>query len=307
MSTSTHLRLHQLRALVAVVDTGSIRAAARALHLSQAALTKSLRLLEDSAGLSLLVRKSSGVVLTPAGQRLLVRARLVTRQIDLADAELREATGGAQSTVCIGLTPYLMLSALGAAHRGFRTRFPDTRLEVMEGLVSRVLPALREGSLDFAIVADSGDIPAKEFATERLSVQPQKIGARVGHPLHRSATASQLAACEWVITRPQGHGTAGDDSLSVLFAQVGLAPPRTVTHCDAMAALSLVRNSDALCLFPVPLLAEPESRGIKALATTALQPSDFELVQISLPDAPLTAPAAWLAHCLRDACAQADV
>jgi DNA-binding transcriptional LysR family regulator len=285
------------------VDCGSIRAAARALNLSQAALTKSLRLLEDSAGLSLMVRKSSGVVLTPAGQRLLARARLVTRQLDLADTELRDAADEAQSAVCVGLTPYLTLSALGEAYRGFRTRFPHTRLEVMEGLVARVLPALRDGTLDFAIVAGSGDVPPKEFVCEHLQVQPQKIGAREGHPLHKpgSASAKALAACEWVVTRPLGHSAAGDDSLTTLFAQAGLPPPRAVAQCDAMAAISLVRNTDALCLFPLPLLNEPESRGIRALASPALQPMDIDLVQLSLPDAPLTAAAAWLAHCLRDA------
>ena len=52
----TNLRLHQLKALIGVVEHGGIRAAARQMHLLQAALTKSLRPLEEDAGLALLVR-----------------------------------------------------------------------------------------------------------------------------------------------------------------------------------------------------------------------------------------------------------
>ena len=84
-----HLRLHQLRALIGVVEHGSIRAAARQAHVSQAALTKSLRQLEDDAGVPLLVRGSRGAGLTEAGQRLASRARLITRQLELADDELK--------------------------------------------------------------------------------------------------------------------------------------------------------------------------------------------------------------------------
>jgi len=61
------MKLHQLQALVGAVEHGSIRAAARAMHLTQAALTKSLRQLEDDAGVPLLVRGSRGVLLTEAG------------------------------------------------------------------------------------------------------------------------------------------------------------------------------------------------------------------------------------------------
>ena len=62
------MKLQQLQVLVAVIDHGGIRAAARQLHLSQAAITKSMRSLEESAGTPLLVRKSRGVGLT-AGLR----------------------------------------------------------------------------------------------------------------------------------------------------------------------------------------------------------------------------------------------
>lgn len=112
------MKLHQLHALVGVVEYGGIRAAARAMHLTQAALTKSLRQLEEDHGVALLIRKPSGVSLTDAGQRLHARAQLVVRQLDLASEELEQAKGQDGGMVRVGLTPYLMLSGLGKLFTG---------------------------------------------------------------------------------------------------------------------------------------------------------------------------------------------
>ena len=67
---------HQLRALVHVAESSSIRAAARAMNLSQSALTKALRELEEDVGAELLTRSYKGIEFTAAGSLLLTHARL---------------------------------------------------------------------------------------------------------------------------------------------------------------------------------------------------------------------------------------
>ena len=129
------MKLHQLQALVAAVDQGGIRAAARTLHLSQAAITKSLRQLEEECGMALLVRRSRGIDLTAAGERLLERARLVTRQIELAQEEMRQTRGEEEGLVKIGITPFLTLTVLAEAFRWFRLRYPKVQVQLIEGLV----------------------------------------------------------------------------------------------------------------------------------------------------------------------------
>ena len=62
------MRIQQLRLLLAIAETGSLRASARALSLTQPALTKSLRLLEDELGVPLVVRSPHGARLAPAGE-----------------------------------------------------------------------------------------------------------------------------------------------------------------------------------------------------------------------------------------------
>ena len=293
------MKLHQLQALVGAVEHGSIRAAARAMHLTQAALTKSLRQLEDDAGVPLLVRGSRGVLLTEAGQRLHARAQLVTRQIALASDELRQTRGEQDGQVRAGLTPYLMLTVLGETFHWFRKRYPRVELRLMEGLLTRVLPALRDGSLDFAILATSGEVSTQEFAVTQLQVNPQVLAVREGHPLLKRCNAAQLAALEWVLPGPMAVGM--DPATANMFAQAGMAAPAQITRCDALAAMALVRQSDAVTIMPTPLLGRPESHGLVTLPQTVLQPPPVAVLQVSRPEVPLTPAAAYFARCLNDA------
>ena len=293
------MKLHQLQALVSVVEHGSIRAAARDMHLTQAALTKSLRTLEEHAGVALIVRKSRGVVLTEAGQRLHARAKLVTRQITLAQDDLRQSLGEGSGILRVGLTPYLMLTVLGEAFLWFRKRYPKVQLRLVDGLVARVLPGLRDGTLDFAIVADSGEVSHAEFDATRLLKDQQKIVVRAGHPVLLQPTAARLVALEWVLPGPFAHDL--DDGLNAMFQQAGVPPPAQITRCDAMAAMALIRQSDAVSVMPGPLLAQPECRDLVELSLRSMRPPPIELVLLAPPDVPLTPAAAYFARCLTEA------
>src|SRR5690606_3662560 len=103
---------HQLKALVQVAESGSIRAAARAMNISQSALTTALRELEDDVSAELLTRSYKGVDFTPAGHALLVRARLALATLDKAREEIRLLRGGAGARVAIALTPLVAATVL---------------------------------------------------------------------------------------------------------------------------------------------------------------------------------------------------
>lgn len=293
------MKLQQLDVLVAVVDQGGIRAAARHLGLSQAAVTKSMRLLEHEAATPLLLRQARGIGLTAAGERLLARARVVARQVALAREELQQAAGDDGGTLRVGVTPMLSLTVLGEAFRWFRQRYPRVELQLIEGLMTRVLPRLREGTLDIAAVAaDLGELDGDALHTRRLRLAPQCIVVRAGHPVLADPRAAALCALEWVLTQPL-QATAAPRLLA-MFAAAGVAPPRQVVVCETLAAMTLLRHSDAVSVFPAPLLGHPESRGIVAVPGQALQPGDVELLLITRPDLPQTPAAAYFAHCLAE-------
>ena len=282
---------------MSVVEEGSIRAAARALHLSQAAVTKSMRLLEEEAGVPLLRRGSRGVALTDTGERLLQRARLITRQVDLAREEMRQSSGSDGGSVRLGVTPYLTLNGLGEAFSWFRQRYQHVQVHLIEGLMARVLPRLRDGSLDIAVVAtDVGELTGDEFKQRRLQWAHQVVVVREGHPVLANPSAQALCELEWVLTQPLGPGHP--PGLEAMFERAGVAPPKNIVVCDTLAAMTLLRNSDVVTLMPVPLLGHPESRGLQAVPGAGLEPSDIELLLLHRPDVPLTPAADFFAHCL---------
>ncbi len=295
------MKLHQFEALVAVVEHGGIRAAARALNVSQAAVTKSMRLLEDEAGTPLLIRRTRGVALTEAGLRLLSRARMITRQVALAREDLRQANGADAGTLRVGITPFLNFTALGEAFSWFRQRYRNVELQLIEGLMMRVLPRLRDGTLDIAAVAaDVGEIKGDEFIARRLLRAPQRIVVRAGHPVLADPNARALTALEWVLTQP--IASASQTRVEAMFALAGVAAPTRVVVCETLAAMTILRHSDAVSIFPAPLLGHPETRGIVAIDNAPLHPSDIELLLLTQPDVPLTPAAEHFAHCLAGVC-----
>jgi LysR family transcriptional regulator, regulator of abg operon len=295
------MKLHQFEALVAVVEHGGIRAAARALNVSQAAVTKSMRLLEDEAATPLLIRRTRGVALTQAGLRLLSRARVITRQVTLVREDLRQAGGDDAGTLRVGLTPFLNFTALGETFSWFRQRYRNVELQLMEGLMMRVLPRLRDGTLDIAAVAaDVGEIEGDEFIARRLLRAPQRIVVRDGHPVLADPDARALTALEWVLTQP--IVSAGQPRIEAMFAVAGVAPPTRVVVCETLAAMSILRHSDAVSIFPQPLLGHPETRGIVPIDNAPFRPSDIELLLLTQPDVPLTPAAEYFAHCLAQVC-----
>ncbi|MFM9927750.1 LysR family transcriptional regulator [Variovorax sp. H27-G14] len=294
---SFEMKISQLETLVAVVAHGGIRAAARELSVSQAAVTKSMRALEEEAGIPLLVRQSRGVTLTPAGARLLERAQVITRQTALAIEELRQTSGADVGTLNIGVTPFLTFAGLGPAFSWFRQRYKHVEVNIIEGLMSRVLPRLHNGTLDIAAVAaDVGEVQGSEFHIQRIFQTRQSIVVRAGHPILKDPTARSLADCEWVLTQPIGRGR--QPRLEAMFGLAGVGLPSRVTVCEALSAMALLRSTDAVSVVPAPLLGHVDSSGIVAIQDGIFHPCDIELLILTRSDVPLTPAAAYFAHCL---------
>lgn len=291
------MKLHHLQALVAVVDHGGIRAAARAMHLSQAALTKSLRQLEDDAATPLLLRHSRGVGLTAAGERLIGHARLITRQLRLAEEELSQAAGNDTGTLRVGLVPLLTLNALPEVFAWFRQRYRQVQLQFTEGLVARVVPSLREGSLDLAVVAlDDHQQPGHGLQQRLLRKEAQCVVARTGHALHRAEGAPALSECEWLVTTPR-LDEAGS-RLAPLFQAAGLPLPTRLASSEAMGTLALLRSTDVVSVLPRSLLGHPATEGIAEVKNCPLRATDLQLALLQRPETPLTPAADYFAHCL---------
>ncbi|WP_137924370.1 LysR substrate-binding domain-containing protein [Cupriavidus sp. 2SB] len=266
------MKLHQLRALAAVAETGSIQEASRVLHVTQPALSKAIKELEASVGATLFVRSSKGVQLTPTGQRLVTHARLIGENVRRARQDIEDMQGVVASDIVVGVTPVTaLLRSVGACLTAFRRDHPHARLRVLEMRPAQLLEQLREGTLDFTLTSQSLPVDRGLDCTEACRV-PTLIGGRKGHALRAVRSLRDLLDADWMVLDPLGDPHS---PLHRLFTENGLPLPERVVECNSMTlALEMSRLDDTL------LLLSEESRRSRFLVETM----DFLDVVEPMPD-----------------------
>jgi DNA-binding transcriptional LysR family regulator len=249
ITSSYRMRLNQIRDFLATVEAGSIRAAARRLALSQPALTKSLRQLENELGAVLLTRGVRGARPTDLGRAFLARARGVSADLRRAREELDQLRGSRAGSLSIGAAPGPALGLLPAALARVRSRWPEAAIRVADVSPSGVVPGLREGTLDLAVCASLGPLAGAgaECAVEPLYLNDAAIMARPGHRFARARRIAALAGAEWIRS-----GYPGDSSaLPEMFRKAGLPPPKFRVDCPSFLMVpELVARTDLLAVVP---------------------------------------------------------
>ncbi len=259
MNQSDPMKLHQMRYLVAVAAHGSVRAAARALSLTQASVTQGIKELEGSCQVPLFERHSSGIRLNDAGHELLRHAQIIAGELDQAQADLAARRQAATRVrLSIGVTPWLVQALLPQLLASFRSELPEVQLEFYEGLSGLMHPKLRDGSLDLLI----GRLPATQLSTDFFALPMFRyetaVMVRRGHPMADTRALADLLSFDWLINyTPQEEAAM----LQQLFGQHGLAPPVERIHLahSASLLLHLVRHSDMITYCPWPLI---EAEGV---------------------------------------------
>jgi DNA-binding transcriptional LysR family regulator len=293
------MKLHQLRALVAVASSGSIHEAARALHLTQPAVTRALRDLEDELGLMLVLRSSSGVSLTDAGRAMLRRAELVVNEVARTEEEMSWLRDNRQGRVAIGVTPLAGITVLPRAYNRFRQALPDVQLEFAEFSPSQLVEQLKNGALDFAL---GSGMDAREFASLRcvhLATFPMWFAVSRRGQLAGATSLADLQDAEWLHTGPSAEFRA---FLEDLFGRAGLPVPRRVTRCASQTLFySLAVNSNVVTSWThLALRSEGASDELKTLELLE-QPPARKLFLLYRESAILTASAEYFVHCIEAA------
>ncbi|MEM8883331.1 MAG: LysR substrate-binding domain-containing protein [Planctomycetota bacterium] len=136
---------------LAVLEHGRISAAARAVHLSQPAVTARMKRLEESIGVPLLIRSVHGVTPTPAGERLAAYARRVDALLTDAISEIggtRQRLGRLRLIASTTIAAHVLPPVLAR----FRARYPDVRMEIEIGNTEDVIAAIRAGDFPLGLV-----------------------------------------------------------------------------------------------------------------------------------------------------------
>lgn len=223
------MNLNHLRQFIAVAESGSFRVAARTLNLSQSAITKSLKALEDELGVMLVNRGSRGSVLTDSGREFLAHALLIRNEIDVATQRLRQGTNGLRGTVDVGHAGSASIDLLPSVIRYFRARHHDVSISTHGGLTLKLLPRLLDGSLDLLIGPDVEATSSLNVMKMPLFTSQNVIIGRRNHPLRHARSMRDLAGAEWILTKELSQAGSCLDRARELL---GLDPLNVVIRSD---------------------------------------------------------------------------
>ena len=257
---------------LAAVRCGSLTEAAAELGVSQPALSKSIRALEKQLGVPLIERGRFGVVATAFGEALRYHGQVVEAEFRHALGEIDALKGAQRGHVILGCGPTEATRLLPMALNRVQQGRPELRVTVLYGLNESLMPAVKQGDVDFALSSVPGRTQDPDLLHETLFTESAVVVARADHPLARlrQISPAQLAQQLWVLPRQRElERQAFDD----YFRGHGIAPPTAwVETTSTVLMKSMVMQSDALTFIPRELFHwEERARQLRALPVSDVE------------------------------------
>ncbi len=175
------MNLRAFQYFVKLSDLRHFSKAAEACFVSQPTLSTQIRKLEDELGVQLVERSPRKIMLTPVGQEIAERARLVLSDVDQIRAVARRAGDPADGNLRLGLFPTLAPYLLPHVIPTIRKRYPNLKLQLAEEKTEDILKMLQQGELDAALLA----LPINDdgLDMEILFEEPFVLAVPDTHPL----------------------------------------------------------------------------------------------------------------------------
>jgi DNA-binding transcriptional LysR family regulator len=254
--------LQYLIAFNAIVSAGSLGRAADALNVTQPALSRTIRRLEEQAGAPLFERHSKGMQLTDVGKALQPHALLLQRESEHAKEDIKAMLGLAKGTIRVGAVGSIACLVLPLAIGSVCKKWPNLQVQIIEGVWDRLADALVSHEIDLALGVDIEDtdeiVAVKDCRWEDTSY----VVAGRRHPLHKKAKLKLADTLQerWAIL-PKGTGPF--EHMKKVFARHNLALPNVVVETRSVTALkSLIGRSGFLGWMPEPMYEAERKAGL---------------------------------------------
>jgi molybdate transport repressor ModE-like protein len=254
------IKTSQLRALVAIADTGTFSDAALALDLSQSAISHAIATLEDLLGVILLNRSRHGANLTPLGQQITQEARRILHSLDTMGRLAQQARGLQQGQVRIAGFRSVATHILPEVIRQFHSTYPGLKVTLNEfHQCQQAEVEVRHGRADigFTYLPTSPEFQAWEVLRDAYLVLLPP------HFEHRSPVSWQTLMETPLILSPPGDGCR--DLLDRYFTQAGYGLTPAYEVREDSTILSLVQQGLGLTIM-AKLAAEPIPPGVQVAA-----------------------------------------
>jgi LysR family nitrogen assimilation transcriptional regulator len=269
----------QLRALLAIAETGSVTRAAELLHIVQPAVSRQLRLLEDDLGTLLFARGRRGMELTAAGNILAVHARRALQELDAAKAAIVPTAGTLTGTVTVGLLPSSIDLLAAPLVTALKQQYPELTVNILAGYAGYLQSWLENGEVDVALLYDpkpSALLEVQPLLEEALYL----VGLPGQDPATRAGVTLQEIAELPLILPSQPHGLRLLLDASCAAADVCLS---VVAETNAMSVQkNLVLSRLGYTILPGVAVFEDVAAG-RLSAAAILRPALRRKIVLALP------------------------
>jgi DNA-binding transcriptional LysR family regulator len=251
--------IRQLKAFVAIAESGTFTAGAARVHITQAAISMQIRQLETETHAQLFIRAPRRVILTEAGEKLLERAYTILREHDAALEELAALTGAHRGRLRIG-SASAMVSAdpLPQILKEVRQTHPGVETSVVSGTSESLVKQVLAGELDAAFV--SLPVEARGVQTELLNEDYLVAIASPRHSLAKQKIVSVYAlAGEKLILGERGGNTRR--LIDQFFAQAGVTLKIAMELSRLAAIKRMVEEDMGVGIVPLQSVEEEVGKG----------------------------------------------
>jgi DNA-binding transcriptional LysR family regulator len=238
------LNHRELNVFLAIARSGSVNAASQALGMTQPALSRSLRRLEDQLGAVLFTRHSAGMELTPFGVTLRRHAELVEFESNRVVEEIKMLNGAATGFVRVGLVPSVVSGLFRSALLRVNELSPRIQIRVIEGSGDRMVEAVARGEVDFAVVGRFHDEIEQDVVTSPLGSEEVCVAAGAFHPVFEKQNLSVGDLCAYPWALPE-KGNAVWYGFHELFRRAGLEPPMPTVSSNSVHTLKTIVGQHA--------------------------------------------------------------
>lgn len=239
------MNLRKLSHLLALIENRNLRAAAESVHLSQPALSRSVKSLEDELGITLLDRAYGKIVPTAFSAPIVEHIRRLASEERALREAVRRVKGLEEGEIRIGFGPFAAATALRTVASDLVSRYPKLSLRIELANSPLLIELLEQDRLDL-VVCDSRYLVEGDVTVIRLPKQPVAFAAARRNPLHRQRNGLGL---EDLRGHPIGAPTLPAELL-VAFREHGFDDFPNVA-CDEMRVLlELAANTSLVVMVP---------------------------------------------------------
>jgi DNA-binding transcriptional LysR family regulator len=237
-----------LRSLLAIVTAGSESTAAALLGVSQPAVHTALQSLEQLLGVRLFYKITAGTRLTPAGEALLRRVKLVLAEIRAMEGDIAAWSGHIRGRIVVGVLPLSVSIFLPRSVEALSHSHPNIEVQIVDGTYESLVRQLLSADVDAIAGALRSDGECADVRQMRLFDDDLVVVARAGHPClkRKACDLKDLLQWDWVTPLPS---TPADRALEQVFRSQRLEPPRKGLRASSPAmTLAFVMQTGRLAL-----------------------------------------------------------